>query len=138
MRHRQEIILLSSNNPKSPEIIDGKMKLPNVQSATVPERKLTHYLLNPAHVAGGSKARFFLRFGFTVAEWRQMAEALLRHARENEVADMEQTARGTRYVVDGLLAAPDGSLLNIRSAWYIDLRGDGGPRFVTAHPLPKL
>jgi hypothetical protein len=65
------------------------MKLPNAQSAIVPERKVTHYLLNPAHVAGGSKARFFLRFGFAAAEWRQLAEALLRHARENEVTATE-------------------------------------------------
>jgi hypothetical protein len=114
------------------------MKLPNAQSAAVPERKVTQYLLNPAHPAGGSKARVFLRFGFTVAEWQQMAEAMLRHARENEVAAMEQTAHGTRYVVDGPLTAPNGSRLNIRSAWYIHLHGDGGPRFVTAHPLPKL
>jgi hypothetical protein len=58
------------------------MKLPNVQSATVPERKVTHYLLNPAHPAGGGKAWFFLRFGFSVADWQKLAEALLRHARE--------------------------------------------------------
>jgi len=113
------------------------MKLPNAQSATVPERKVTHYLLNPAHPAGGSKATFFLRFGFTVAEWQRLAEALLRHARENEVAAMEQTAHGHRYVVDGPLTAPDGSRLNVRSAWYINPDG-GVPRFVTAHPLPKL
>ena len=114
------------------------MKLPNAQSATVPERKVTHYLLNPGHPAGGSKATFFLRFGFTVAEWQRLAEALLRHARENEVAAMEQTAHGDRYVVDGPLTAPDGSRLNIRSAWYINPGGGGIPRFVTAHPLPKL
>jgi hypothetical protein len=113
------------------------MKLPNAQSATVPERKVTHYLLNPAHPAGGSKARFFLRFGFTVAEWQRLAEALLHHARDNEVANMEQTAHGSRYVVDGPLTAPDGSRLNIRSARYINPHG-GAPRFVTAHPLPKL
>ncbi|HEY3914924.1 MAG TPA: hypothetical protein VGN61_10605, partial [Verrucomicrobiae bacterium] len=64
----------------------NRVKLPNVQSATVPERKITHYLLNPAHIAGGSKARFFLRFGFTASEWRLLAKALIRHARENEVA----------------------------------------------------
>jgi len=34
------------------------MKLPNAQLATVPERKVTHYLLNPGHPAGGSKATF--------------------------------------------------------------------------------
>jgi hypothetical protein len=113
------------------------MKLPNALSAIVPEKKLTHYLLNPAHPVGGGKALFFLRFGFSEAEWQLLAWALLRHARENEVAATEQTAHGTRYVVDGPLIAPDGSRLNIRSAWYIDPES-GAPRFVTAHPLPKL
>jgi hypothetical protein len=31
----------------------------------------------------------------------------------------------------------DGMHLNIRSAWYIN-PGGGAPRFVSAHPLPKL
>jgi hypothetical protein len=113
------------------------MKLPNVQSAAVPERKVIHYLLNPAHPAGGSKAAFFLRFGFNATAWQQLAEALIRHARENEVVTMEPTAHGLRYVVEGPLTAPDGSNLNVRSACYIDREGDA-PRFVTAHPLPKL
>ncbi len=112
------------------------MKLPNAQLATVPERKVTHYLLNPAHPAGGSKAWFFLRFGFTVAEWRLLADALLQHARENEVVATERTVHGTRHVVDGPLAAPDGTSLNVRAAWYISA-GSDAPRFVTAHPLPK-
>jgi len=113
------------------------MKLPNVQSATVPERKVTQYLLNPAHPAGGSKASFFLRFGFTVADWRHLAEALLRHARENDVVETEETPHGMRFVVDGPITAPDGTCLNIRAAWYINPDADA-PRFVTAHPLPKL
>jgi hypothetical protein len=113
------------------------MKLPNAHLATVPEQKMTRYLLNPAHPAGGSKASFFLRFGFTVAGWRRLAEALLRHARENEVRERESTKHGTRYVVDGPLTAPDGATLNVRSAWYIHPGADG-PRFVTAHPLPRL
>lgn len=97
---------------------------------------MTHYLLNPAHPSGGSKAAFFLRFGFTVAEWRQLAEALLRHASEHEVVETEETPHGIRYVVDGGLVAPDGTRLNVRSAWYIN-PGGGAPRFVSAHPLPK-
>ena len=113
------------------------MKLPDAGLATVPEQKITRYLLNPAHPAGGSKASFFLRFGFTAAHWRRLAEALLRHARENKVIETEETRHGKRYVVDGLLAAPDGTSLNVRSAWYIDSVG-GAPRFVTAHPLPKV
>ena len=113
------------------------MKLPNANLAKVPEQKITRYLLNPSHPAGGSKAAFFLRFGFTVANWQGLAEALLTHARENEVAATEQTPHGTRYVVDGPLATPGGASLNVRTAWYIS-PGDNAPRFVTAHPLPKL
>ena len=113
------------------------MELPSAELAVVPERKVTHYLLNPAHPAGGSKAWFFLRFGFNVAEWQRLAEALLRHVRQNEVVETEQTPHGRRYVVEGLLVAPDGTNLNVRSAWYIDVPGSA-PRFVTAHPLPKL
>jgi len=112
------------------------VKLPNAHLATVPERKVTHYLLNPAHPAGGSKASFFLRFGFTMTDWPRLAEALLRHARENEVTATEETAHGRRFVVEGPLTAPDGSRLNIRTAWYIS-PGGSVPRFVTAHPLRK-
>ena len=113
------------------------MRLPNAHLARVPEPKVTRYLLNPAHPAGGSKAVFFLRFGFTVAEWSRFADALLRHARENEVVETGETRHGTRYAIDGPLAAPDGTVLHIRSAWFIDPDGEV-PRFVTAHPLPKL
>jgi hypothetical protein len=113
------------------------MKLPNAQLATVPERKVTHYLLNPAHPAGGSKASFFLRFGFTVADWQRLAEALIRHASENEVVEMKESSHGQRYVVDGPLTAPDRTSLNVRTAGFIN-PSSAAPRFVTAHPLPKL
>src|SRR5437773_9069878 len=95
------------------------MKLPNAHLATVPEKKITRYLLNPAHPAGGSKAAFFLRFGFQATDWQRLADALLRHARENEVLETAQTRHGVRYVIDGPLTAPDGTILNVRSAWYI-------------------
>ena len=112
------------------------MKLPNSRLAVVPERKVTQYLLNPAHPVGGSKAAFFLRFGFTVADWQRLADALLLLANENEVVETEQTPHGRRYVVDGRIIAPDGTSLNIRTAWYI-YPADPVPRFVTSHPMPK-
>jgi len=112
------------------------MKLPNSHLARVPERKITAYLLNPAHPAGGSKASFFLSFGFSVADWRRLADALVRHAQEGDVSETEETRHGARYAVDSPLLAPNGTSLNIRTAWYID-QGSGVPRFVTAHPLPK-
>lgn len=114
----------------------SQMKLPNAHLATDPARKMTHYLLNPAHTAGGSKANFFLRFRFTVENCEHLAGALLQHARENEVIAIERTPYGVRYAVDGVLHAPDGTTLNVRSAWYVRRNGEQ-PQFVTAHPLRK-
>jgi hypothetical protein len=66
-----------------------------------------------------------------------VAWALRAHAIENEISETAETRHGVRYVVDGPLLAPDGTVLNVRSAWFIDAGGDI-PRFITAYPLPKL
>jgi len=47
-----------------------------------------------------------------------------------------ETNHGARYVIDGKLAAPDGTSLNVRSVWFIR-KGDSIPRFATAHPLRR-
>jgi len=92
--------------------------------------------LSSTHRAGKSKAAFFGASGFSAGDWAVLAEALRRHAIENEVEEREETEFGVRYVVDGPLHAPDGSLLHVRSVWYTD-RGGREPRFVTAHPLRR-
>lgn len=112
----------------------GIVKLPNVDQAIVPQPKLTEYLLSTSHLAGRSKAASFARFGFPAATWESLADALKRHARENDVATTEQTPFGTSYSVDGRLAAPDGRTPWIRVVWFIET-GDAIPRLVTAHPL---
>jgi len=104
--------------------------------ATVPERKITHYLLNHGHPACLSKAAFFLRPGFSAGDWNHLAGILLKHAQENEVHATVPTPHGIRYVIDSLSLAPDGSRLNVRAAWFIS-PGEKMPRFVTAHPLLK-
>ncbi|MSU51019.1 MAG: hypothetical protein EXS37_18335 [Opitutus sp.] len=117
-------------------VVTPEMKLPNAHLAVVPQKKIIGYLLNPAHPVGGSKAAFFMRFGFTVEEWSRLAEALLQEARENDVGVSEQTRHGMRYVVDRHVKTSAGASLNVRTAWFIDSAG-GVPRFVTAHPLPR-
>jgi hypothetical protein len=112
------------------------VKIPNANRAILTERKITAYLLNSAHPAGGSKAAFFLRHGFSQTRWTELQSALLRHVQENETSKQEESRHGMRFIVDGPILAPDGTQLNIRSAWYIDPSSDI-PRFVTAHPLPK-
>ena len=112
------------------------MKLPDVEKAEVPEAKVVRYLLSTTHRAGKSKASFFIGFGFDADRWEELARALKQHAVDNDISLEEKTTFGTRYVIEGLLKAPDGTWLNVRSAWFIDDEGDR-PRFITAHPLKR-
>ncbi|MFN3408454.1 MAG: DUF6883 domain-containing protein [Limisphaerales bacterium] len=75
------------------------MRLPNASAASAPERKITDYLLNPGHPAGGSKAGFFLKHGFKAEEWQKLADAMLLIGRENEVvlAEKPLTAAGSSW-----------------------------------------
>ena len=67
------------------------MELPNREEAIVPEAKITLYLLNTQHPKGHSKAKFFMQFGFFVAQWKQLADALFDHAQTHAVVKTEQT-----------------------------------------------
>jgi hypothetical protein len=110
------------------------VKLPNVELAAVPEAKLTGYLLSTTHRDGRHKAAFFLSFGFSAAGWRALAAALLTHAGEHEVARVESSPFGTRYVVEGTIKTPSGRTPNIRPVWFVENNQDTA-RFVTAYPL---
>lgn len=111
-------------------------RLPNVDSAYVEERKVTGYLLALGHPDGHDKAVFFARFGFRPEEWERLVEALLEHARANELVEREETRFGVQYAVDGPLRAPDGRTPSVRSVWE-EKPGGRGPRLVTAYPAQK-
>jgi len=119
-------------------VIEGvhSVKLPNADAAVIPQAKIAGYLLSPTHRAGRSKAAFFGKHGFKAADWQLLAQSLRAHAGSNAVSRTEETAFGMRYVIDGLLHAPDGTALNVRSVWFISW-GIGVPRFATAHPLKR-
>ena len=110
------------------------MKLPNSENAVAPKPKITDYLLSFTHRDGRSKAQFFTRFGFSVENWEMLANALLRHAKENDVAEIEPSPFGTRYVIDGIIQSPDGRRPAIRSIWFIE-SGEQIPHLVSAYPL---
>jgi hypothetical protein len=110
------------------------VKLPNYELAIVPQAKITKYLLSLSHEDGRSKARFFIGFGFSNADWELLAQALLNHAEENEVSKIEASPFGTRYVIEGIISAPDGRTPLIRTVWFIE-EGEYVPKFATAYPL---
>jgi hypothetical protein len=110
------------------------MKLPSVERAVVPSRKITHYLLSTAHRDGQHKAEFFRSFGFTIEAWEELATALLNHARQHEVVEIVPTSFGRNFVVEGALAAPDGRLSVVRAVWFIAKNAESAT-LATAYPL---
>lgn len=110
------------------------MNLPNAEHAFIEPRKITAYLLNLDHPDGGSKAAFFLRFGFDASQPRALAAALRVHARSYPVARLQKTKLGTSYVIEGSLQTPDGRNPDVRTVWLIEAE-ETAPRLITAVPL---
>ena len=111
------------------------MKLPNFDSAVVPQAKIVRYLLDITNENGKTKARFFLSFGFTIEAWQIMAQALKQHASNHEITNIdERPPFGVHYVIEGTLNTPDGRNPDVRVVWIID-EGDNTPRLVSAYPL---
>ena len=112
------------------------MKLPDLGNAEIHQKKITGYLLSTTHRHGRGKAAFFARYGFSAQHWETLAEALRRHAAENEIVKTEQTPFGTRYIIEGPLQAPNGERPYLRVVWFIE-QGQTTPRLATAYPLKK-
>jgi hypothetical protein len=110
------------------------MKLLNADQAIVAEAKIVLYLLNLAHSRGKDKAAFFSRFGYSVAQWQELAQSLLDHSQTHDIAGVLETPEGTHYAIDGVLSTPDGRNPEIRSVWAVDT-GSQTLRFITAYPL---
>lgn len=110
------------------------MNLPHAERARVERKKIVEYLLSSSHPDGGSKARFFSRFGFAVTQWRVLAEALKGHGRTYSVVSSVASKHGTRYTVDGYLSTPDGREPKIRTVWLLAKRSKSA-RLITAYPV---
>lgn len=110
------------------------MQLPNRAKAYISPKKLREYLLSDTHPVGRFKSKVFTAVGFTEHQINSLREGLLAIAGANEVREEIQGAYGRKYVLDGALPAPRGTLLQLRTVWMIDA-GEDAPRFVTAYPL---
>lgn len=110
------------------------MKLPNAAQADIPQAKPVDYLLSSTHPAGQQKAGFFRGIGYSTSRWQRLAADLRAHAMTNDMTATQDTPYGVRYVVEGLLNAPDGRRRRVRVVWFIS---DGAtiPRLVTAYPI---
>ncbi len=107
-------------------------RLPRPGSLIVEEAKIVGYLLALDHIDGGSKAQFFLRRGFSLRAWRELADALKTHGATQTVTNEVITRHGTKYVVECMIETPDRLNPCILTVWIIS--NGGPPRLVTAHP----
>ena len=110
------------------------MNLPWASRVRVERKKVVEYLLSSSHPDGSSKARFFYRFGFKVARWTILAEALKKHGRTYPVASSVESKHGTRYTIEGHLLTPDGREPKIRTVWMLSKKSKS-PRLITAYPI---
>lgn len=112
------------------------MFLPNRHEAFIPPAKLFEYLLSSTHAVGKSKSKFFAQFGFNLVNAGLLESGLLAIAHTEQVLDVINTPYGIKYILDGRLLSPTGSIIRVRTVWLVEL-DSRQPRFVTAHPLPK-
>jgi len=111
-----------------------KKKLPKCEKAYIPKEKLSNYLLSETHAVGREKARYFRSIGYTAEKIEELVEALLMIARSERTCKEIASEFGIKYVVDGELATPVGTTVQVRTIWVVDLQ-DTRPRFVTAYPV---
>lgn len=109
------------------------MKLPNLDRAEESRDKVAEYLLNPYHLDGASKAKFFMALGFERDDWQALAAALKRVATNNEVAKNIASSFGEKFIIDGMIESPSGKTPVVRTVWIIDAGADSA-RLVTAYP----
>ena len=99
----------------------------------VPRAKVTDYLLNPHHLEGWSKAKFFLARGFDRDRPEVLANALAGQAELGWPGHVQPVPSGVKHRVHGPIDCPDGSRPDILTVWHIS-EGERTAFLVTARP----
>ena len=110
------------------------MKVPNYKKATVQPEKLTKYLLDFDSEEGASKAQFFRKYGYSMANFDALIIELKQIVVQNHVFKMQASRYGESFVVIGQIKSlvSDESPV-VLTVWQIDF-GQNLPRFITAYP----
>ena len=95
------------------------MYIPDSDKATIASEKILGYLLNISHPYGINKALFFIRFGFSQSNWKELEEALLIHCQQNKINEIKETEFGLKYIIRGALKTPDRRNPMLISIWFI-------------------
>jgi len=110
------------------------MKLPYRSHASIPNEKLTRYILSENHVVGKFKAKFFRDLGFDESNISLFKQALKTVARTEQVKEDQSSEYGIKYLIEGKIETPSGETIKVRTVWIIE-KGQKIPRFVTVYPV---
>jgi hypothetical protein len=108
-------------------------RLPNADKAIIDRDKIRGYVLSSTHPVGRFKAAFFGRFGYSAEKWMEFEQRLRELILSQDVAAVEETQYGRKYVVEGSIGTPAGKALEVVTVWVI-LKEQSIPRFITAYP----
>lgn len=89
------------------------MELLNREKAYIPLSKLKDYLLSETHSVGKSKAKLLRSAGFNEANVVLLKEGLLAIAYSGQVIETISSPHGVKYIIDGILKAPNGGIINV-------------------------
>ncbi len=110
------------------------MWVPNAEDARVDPEKLKAYLLSETHPVGRAKAKFFRSLGFDESNSAVLERGLIAIIKTQEIAETTASPYGSKYVVEGTITTPSGTLVKLRTVWIVE-QAQTIPRFVTAYPL---
>jgi len=105
-------------------------QLPNFRNDVLDDAKITKYLLNDINPQNQGKAKFFMLFGFMLANWQELRKALLDHPHNNAVVNQTTFRYGEIYEIGCSIASP------VRSFWAIEPPSTD-PKFITAYAAPS-
>ena len=115
--------------------IENPKALPNVASASIPEKKLSGYALNSEHPIGRNKARVFkAALGFTDADAASLERQIILKLPFYPASIGKKDQYGQRYTVDMPITGKNGQTRIIRTGWIIKT-GESSPTLTTAYVL---
>lgn len=103
----------------------------------IDSRKLSDYLLNPAHPEGATKAQYLSEMGYNQENYHILESDLRNQHLNRDVQSGKVSNYGVKYEIIAPLIGPNGEKRLVRSVWMIR-KNDTFARLITLIPEKKL
>ncbi len=109
------------------------MQLPNYEKAVINPQKFTDYILSNSHPIGKYKAAYFKSIGFIKENYHLLINEISKLIKENNIDSKTENEFGKKYVISGIISAPNKKKLKVTTVWFIE-NNNSIPYFVTVYP----